>query len=41
MRFPRINRIRWDKPSREADDLASLERILEAEKSGERALQPG
>jgi DNA ligase-1 len=36
MRFPRINRIRWDKPSREADDLASLERILEADKGGER-----
>ena len=29
MRFPRINRIRWDKPSREADDLATLERMLE------------
>lgn len=28
MRFPRINRIRWDKPAREADDLASLERLL-------------
>jgi DNA ligase-1 len=32
MRFPRINRIRWDKPAREADDLASLERLLEAER---------
>jgi len=31
MRFPRINRIRWDKPSREADELASLERMLEKE----------
>ena len=29
MRFPRINRIRWDKPAREADDLATLERLLE------------
>jgi DNA ligase-1 len=29
MRFPRINRIRWDKPAREADDLATLERMLE------------
>jgi len=29
MRFPRINRIRWDKPSREADELATLERMLE------------
>jgi len=30
MRFPRINRIRWDKPAREADDLATLERMLSA-----------
>jgi DNA ligase-1 len=29
MRFPRIGRIRWDKPSREADELATLERMLE------------
>ena len=29
MRFPRINRIRWDKPARDADDLSSLEKILE------------
>ncbi|HLY05727.1 MAG TPA: cisplatin damage response ATP-dependent DNA ligase [Rhizomicrobium sp.] len=29
MRFPRINRIRWDKPAREADELATLERLLE------------
>ncbi len=28
MRFPRINRIRWDKPPGEADDLATLERLL-------------
>jgi DNA ligase-1 len=28
MRFPRINRIRWDKPSREADELATLEAML-------------
>lgn len=28
MRFPRINRIRWDKPPGEADDLAALERLL-------------
>jgi DNA ligase-1 len=28
MRFPRINRIRWDKPSREADELATLEGML-------------
>ncbi|MGC1304159.1 MAG: cisplatin damage response ATP-dependent DNA ligase, partial [Caulobacteraceae bacterium] len=30
MRFPRINRIRWDKPAREADELATLEALLEA-----------
>ena len=29
MRFPRVHRIRWDKPSREADELATLERMLE------------
>ena len=29
MRFPRINRIRWDKPSREADELPTLEKMLE------------
>ena len=28
MRFPRINRIRWDKPPGEADELTSLERML-------------
>jgi len=28
MRFPRISRIRWDKPPREADELATLERML-------------
>ena len=28
MRFPRIHRIRWDKPASEADDLSSLERLL-------------
>jgi DNA ligase-1 len=29
MRFPRINRIRWDKPPGEADELATLEHMLE------------
>lgn len=29
MRFPRISRIRWDKPAREADELATLEAMLE------------
>ena len=28
MRFPRINRIRWDKPARDADELETLERLL-------------
>ncbi len=30
MRFPRINRIRWDKPARDADELATLEQMLAA-----------
>ena len=29
MRFPRINRIRWDKPAAEADELPTLERMLD------------
>ena len=29
MRFPRINRVRWDKPPSEADELPTLERMLE------------
>jgi len=33
MRFPRISRIRWDKPPREADQLATLERMLGSETS--------
>jgi DNA ligase-1 len=28
MRFPRINRLRWDKPPGEADELEALERLL-------------
>ena len=31
MRFPRISRLRWDKPPREADRLESLERMLVSE----------
>jgi DNA ligase-1 len=31
MRFPRISRIRWDKPAREADELATLQMMLEAQ----------
>jgi DNA ligase-1 len=30
MRFPRISRLRWDKPPREADRLETLERMLKA-----------
>jgi DNA ligase-1 len=29
MRFPRISRLRWDKPAREADNLSTLEKMLE------------
>jgi DNA ligase-1 len=36
MRFPRINRIRWDKPAREADELATLERMLQRIEAGGR-----
>ena len=31
MRFPRISRLRWDKPPREADRLETLERMLKTE----------
>jgi DNA ligase-1 len=37
MRFPRINRIRWDKPAGEADRLETLEKILER---GEKEVHP-
>ncbi|MDP3693719.1 cisplatin damage response ATP-dependent DNA ligase, partial [Bradyrhizobium sp.] len=36
MRFPRINRLRWDKPPHEADRLETLERMLKSEAPGER-----
>jgi DNA ligase-1 len=29
MRFPRIHRIRWDKPAAEADRLATLAAMME------------
>jgi DNA ligase-1 len=29
MRFPRVHRIRWDKPAREADRLDAVERLIE------------
>jgi DNA ligase-1 len=31
MRFPRISRLRWDKPPRDADRLETLERMLISE----------
>ena len=34
MRFPRISRLRWDKPPREADRLETLEKMLEEIESG-------
>jgi DNA ligase-1 len=34
MRFPRISRIRWDKPAGEADELSTLERMLSAIEAG-------
>ena len=39
MRFPRINRLRWDKPPGEADRLETLERMLDL-KSGARMHDP-
>ena len=37
MRFPRINRLRWDKPPGEADRLETLERMLEQIERGRTA----
>jgi DNA ligase-1 len=37
MRFPRINRLRWDKPPREADRLETLERMLDNMTAANRA----
>lgn len=37
MRFPRINRIRWDKPPAEADRIETLEKILAR---GEKEIHP-
>jgi DNA ligase-1 len=34
MRFPRINRLRWDKPPREADRIETLEAMLGGEATG-------
>jgi ATP-dependent DNA ligase len=41
MRFPRINRLRWDKPPREADRLETLERMLKSEATIEAAAAGG
>jgi DNA ligase 1 len=41
MRFPRINRLRWDKPPREADRLETLERMLKADQAIEAATAGG
>jgi DNA ligase-1 len=41
MRFPRINRLRWDKPPREADRLETLERMLERIEAGRDAPASG
>jgi DNA ligase-1 len=38
LRFPRISRIRWDKPPGEADRLDMLERMLENMENGRGAL---
>jgi len=35
MRFPRISRLRWDKPPREADRLETLERLLKSSATSE------
>lgn len=34
MRFPRISRLRWDKPPKEADRIEALEKILQGIESG-------
>jgi len=39
MRFPRINRLRWDKPPREADRLEVLERMLKTEGAEQNIMQ--
>jgi DNA ligase-1 len=35
MRFPRVNRLRWDKPPGEADRLETLERMLKLREQNE------
>jgi DNA ligase-1 len=41
MRFPRISRIRWDKPAGEADELSTLERMLAAIEVGRAPTREG
>jgi DNA ligase-1 len=40
MRFPRISRLRWDKPPGEADRLETLQKMLDVAEHG-RAPSPG
>jgi DNA ligase-1 len=40
MRFPRISRLRWDKPPREADRLQTLEKMLARIETGRAAPAP-
>src|SRR5499433_179883 len=40
MRFPRINRLRWDKPPREADRLGTLETMLQKIEAGRAPVTP-
>src|SRR4029078_10123270 len=40
LRFPRINRLRWDKPPREADRLETVQKMLAMSEHG-RAPSPG
>jgi DNA ligase-1 len=41
MRFPRVSRIRWDKPAREANTLDDVMDLLDAiEGGGGRIAQP-
>ena len=39
MRFPRINRLRWDKPPAEADRLETLEKLLPSASSKESSVE--
>ena len=41
MRFPRINRLRWDKPPRDADRLEALEKLLKEDSKDKIATFPG